>query len=302
MTLQVSSRLLACGLAGALAVAGAAQAQDRAWQSFVSVTPVFEGKGSLDGGGDVSAWNAVVRAGFSGAISPTSRAGLTFNYGYSSYSFSDPVAFGGVAPWGSVRRYGVAAPLIFGLEGGWALGVAPSVDWIHETGADESESIQWGAVLSATRIFADGNRIGFGLGVFERLEKTSYYPLILVDWKIGDRWRVVNPLPSGPTGPAGLELDYRFDNGWNLGLGAALRSIRFRLSEDGPVPNGIGEERGVPVFLRATRGLGDGMTLHLYAGVITSGQLRVEDSAGNRLREVDLGTTPIFGLTFSARF
>jgi hypothetical protein len=302
MSFEASRRLAMWGLFGALAAAGAVQAQDRAWQSFFSVTPVFEGKGDLDGGGDVSAWNAVVRAGFSGAIGATSRAGLTFNYGYSSYSFSDPAAFGGVAPWDSVKRYGVAAPLIFGMDGGWVLGVSPSIDWIHETGADENEAIQWGAVFSATRIFGDGNRLGFGLGVFERLEKTTYFPLVLVDWKLGDRWRLVNPLPAGPTGPAGLELDYRFDGGWNVGLGAALRSIRFRLSESGPVPNGIGEERGVPVFLRATRGLGDGMTLHLYAGVITGGELRLEDPSGNRLREVDLGTTPIFGATFSARF
>jgi hypothetical protein len=71
--------------------------------------------------------------------------------------------------------------LIFGLEGGWALGVLPSIDWIYETGAEKSESSPWGAEFSATRNFGDGNWIGFGLGVFERLEKTSDFPLALVD-------------------------------------------------------------------------------------------------------------------------
>ncbi len=78
--------------------------------------------------------------------------------------------------------------------------------------------------------------------------------------------------------------------------------MRFRLSSDGPVPNGIGEERGVPVFLRATHAYGEQMSLSLYAGVITAGQLRVEDSSGNKLTQVDSDTAPFFGATFSARF
>jgi hypothetical protein len=151
-------------------------------------------------------------------------------------------------------------------------------------------------------VFAGGNRLGFGLGVFERIEKTSVFPLLLVDWKLTDRWRVMNPLQAGPTGPAGLELDYRFDNGWNLGLGAAWRTTRFRLSENGPVPDGIGEERGLPVFLRATHHFGGGMSLVLYAGVIANGQLRVEDAQGNELREVDFDPAPLLAVSFSARF
>jgi hypothetical protein len=112
----------------------------------------------------------------------------------------------------------------------------------------------------------------------------------------------VNPLPAGPTGPAGLELDYRLDGGWNLGLGAAWRTTRFRLSATGPVPDGIGEERGMPVFLRLTRSLAERTTLHLYAGVVTAGQLRVEDSSGNALREVDFDPSLLLGATLTARF
>ena len=125
---------------------------------------------------------------------------------------------------------------------------------------------------------------------------------MLVDWRLSERWRLANPLPAGPTGPAGLELDYSLGDGWNLGLGAAWRSTRFRLSEDGPVANGIGEESGVPVFLRATRSFGPNATLYLYAGAVTAGSLTVEDTAGRVLREVDFGTAPLLGITFSARY
>lgn len=301
MTFERSLRTAALGLLAWAAAGGAAQAQGN-WHPSASITPLYVGNSGIDGGGDYSMFGTIVRAGVMGSIGGPNLAGLTFNYDYSDYSFSSPAAFGGVAPWNVVQRYGVAAPMIFGVGDGWLLTVIPSVDWFRENGADEGDSLTFGGVLSATRFFSDGNRLGLGVGIFQRLEKTSYFPLLLIDWKLSDRWRLVNPLSAGPTGPAGLEIDYRLDGGWNVGLGAAWRTTRFRLSETGPVPNGIGEERGMPVFLRATRNFGGGMAVNLYAGVVTAGQLRVEDSNGKALREVDVDPAPLVGVTFSARF
>jgi hypothetical protein len=301
MSFERLLRTAALGLVAALAAAGTATAQG-GWRPSASVTPLYVGDSGIDGGGDYSMAGAIVRAGVVGSIGGANLAGLTLNYDYFDYSFSDPAAFGGRAPWNVVRRYGVAAPLIFGVSDRWLLTVIPSVDWFRENGADEAEALTFGGVLSATRFFDGGNRLGLGVGVFQRFEKTSVFPLLLVDWKLSDRWRLINPLSAGPTGPAGLEIDYRFDGGWNVGLGAAWRTTRFRLSEAGPVPNGIGEERGFPVFLRATRSFGRGISMNLYAGVVTAGQLRVEDSNGNALREVDVDPAPLAGVTFSARF
>jgi hypothetical protein len=292
----------ALAVAVTIAASGTAMAQGTVWSPFVSVTPVAQGDGDLDGGGQVSATSLILRAGLLGDLGRGQRAGVVFNLDQTDYDFAAPAAFGGVAPWGTVQRYGVAAPLSLARSDGWVLGLTPTVDWIREKGADAGESLTWGAIVSATRFQSDGNRIGFGLGLFDRLEQTSVFPLLIVDWALSERWRLVNPLPAGPTGPAGLELDYRFDGGWNVGLGAAWRSTRFRLSDSGPVARGIGEERGVPVFLRATRNLGAGVTLYVYGGAVTAGELRVEDAAGHLLRQVDVGTAPLFGATLSARF
>ena len=299
MNFERSLRIAA--LFAALATGGTVQAQGN-WHPFASITPLYVGNSGIDGGGEYSMFGAIVRAGVQTGFGGTSLAGLTFNYDYLDYSFSDPAAFGGVAPWNVVRRYGVAAPLVFGVSDRWALGFIPSIDWFRENGADEGEALTWGGVISASRFFEGGNLLGVGVGVFQRLEKTSVFPLLLINWKLTDRWRLVNPLSAGPTGPAGLEIDYRLDGGWNIGLGAAWRTTRFRLSEAGPVPNGIGEESGLPVFLRVTRKFGAGISMNLYAGVVTAGQLRVEDPNGNGLREVDVDPAPLFGATFSARF
>jgi hypothetical protein len=68
------------------------------------------------------------------------------------------------------------------------------------------------------------------------------------------------------------------------------------------VRNGIGEERGVPVFLRGTYEMNPQFAMHAYAGVITGGRLRVEDPSGNLLRQDDVGSTPLFALALIARF
>jgi len=285
-----------------LAAAGTAHAQAEGLNSFVAVTPIYRGDADLDGGGDFRVGGVILRAGVAGQLADGIRAGVSFNYDYQDFSFSNPVAFGSVAPWGIVQRYGVTAPFTFQLRDGWSVGVAPSLDWFRENNASSSDSLAWGATFTAINQFQDGNRLGLGIGVFDQIEDTSIVAFPIVDWRLGDRWRLVNPLASGPTGGAGIELDYQFDGGWTMGVGAAYRNYRFRLSESGPVPNGIGEERGVPVFLRATYSWNRQMSMHIYAGVVTGGRLSVEDPSGNELRQVDFDPAPLLAVSFLGRF
>jgi hypothetical protein len=302
MSLHRRSFAAASVLAALVAVTGTAHAQDGGWNPFVAVTPIYQGDADLDSGGDFSFGGVVVRAGVSRDLGGGNRAGVTLNYDYTDFSFSNPAAFGGVAPWNIVQRYGVAVPVAFGLRDGWSVGVAPSVDWFRENGADTGDSLSWGATFSGVRQLQDGNRIGLGVGVFDRIEKTSVFPFLIIDWRLSDRWRLVNPLQSGPTGGAGIELDYRFDGGWTVGVGAAYRIYRFRLSESGPVPNGVGEERGVPVFLTAAYSFSRQFSLNMSAGVVAGGRLRVEDPSGNALRQDDFDPAPLFAVTFLGRF
>jgi hypothetical protein len=297
-----SRHSVATVLASLLVSTGAAHAQVSAWRPFVSVTPVYQGTSDLDGGGDFGASGIGVIAGVAGSLGSGNRAGVALNYDFRDYSFSNPARFGGVAPWGTVQHYGVSFPLSFALHDDWSLDVIPSVDWFKENGADSAESRAWGGVVSATKRFPDGNLLGFGVGVFERIEKTSAFPLLIVDWRLSDRWRLINPLSAGPTGPAGVELEYLFDNDWSVGVGAAYRSLRFRLSSRGPVPNGVGEERGVPVFVRGTYNFDKQTSLYLYAGVVAAGGLRVYDPNGNKLRDDDFDAAPLLGATLTVRF
>jgi hypothetical protein len=301
MTLKGIAVGLATLLAGSLGAT--AHAQDSGWRPFFSVTGAYQGDADLDGGGDFSSWGVRARGGVAGPLgSGGIRGGVTLDYGYQNYSFNDPVAFSGVAPWGIIQRYGVSVPLSFPLSNGWSLGFTPSADWFRENGASTDDALAWGAMFTGVKRFDNGNVIGLGVGAYDRLEESAVFPFLVINWRLGERWRLLNPLPSGPTGPAGLELDYEFESGWAAGVGAAWRVERFRLSESGPVPDGIGQERTVPVFLRVTRSFGEQMNLHLFLGALVAGQLRVENSSGDRVQEEDFDPAPFVGLTFTARF
>jgi hypothetical protein len=284
-----------------LGVAAPLRAQDSGWRSFASVSPVFE-DASLASGGDTNVGGVILRVGTSREIGGGARAGLVVNYDYFNYSFDNPVAFGGVAPWGKLYRYGVSMPVSFTMGEGWVLGITPSFDWFKENGAASSDALAWGATMTAVKVFADGNQLGLGLAAFDRIEETSVFPFPIVNWRFDRHWRLVNPLAAGPTGPAGLELNYEFDSGWALGLGAAWRKTRYRLSESGPVASGVGEISGAPIFLRAKLDLGRSSTLNLYGGVIAGGKLRVEGPSGNLVREDDFDLAPLVGFNFVSRF
>jgi hypothetical protein len=272
------------------------------WHAFASVTPVYQSPADLDAGGDMSTGGALARVGVIGPITDRSSAGMTLSYDYIDYDFDAPRLLGTAAPWGTVYRLGLAVPLMLRSGETWSFAVTPSLDSFREDGADWDDSLSYGAIFAASRSFGPGRRIGIGLGVFERPEETRAFPFVAIDWPLSERLRITNPLPAGPTGPAGLELRYRFDSGWEAGVGAAYRSYRFRLSQSAPTPDGIGEEEAVPAFLRLSRSFGAGFGVDLYAGALLAGKLRVEDRDGREVEETDFDPAALFAVTLTARF
>jgi hypothetical protein len=271
------------------------------WQASATFTPWFQGRADLAGGGGFEASGGMLRASVDGPIGNGHRAGLALSYDYTDYAFSSPGVFG-VAPWTDVHHVGLAVPILLQGPGKWSLLASPSVDYFMEDGADWSEAPSYGAVLAVSRRFGPGLQLGLGVSAFDRLEQFEVIPFPVIDWRITDRLRLTNPLNAGPTGGAGLEISYAIDGGWTFGVGGAYRSARFRLREQGPTPNGIGEERAVPAFVHAGLRLGRSLALDVYAGALLGGRVRVEDSGGGKLADRDFDPAPFVGGTLSARF
>ena len=301
------------------------------WRPFASAAPWIQGSADLDGGGDFRAAGLILRAGATRPFGNGHQAGLTFSYDFTDYRFSSPAAFGGLAPWDDVHRVGLSTPFVIRGTGGWGFLVTPSLDYLMEEGASSSDALSYGAVLAASRRFDADLQLGLGFGIFDQLEEVKVFPFIVVDWKLGERWRLANPLPAGPTGGGGLELNYRFDAGWTLGGGAAYRSVRFRLSDQanevpvryqGILPDLVREGQGVvaqgvlgadgvfvasevlsvAAFLHAARDLGPDSRLGLYAGALFAGELRVESASGDELARQDFDPAPFFGAALTLRY
>jgi hypothetical protein len=275
---------------------------ESAWGFTVSATPVYQGSADIDGGGSYRTDGVLVRLGASGPIVGRLRGGLVLSYDYRDAHFKTPTVFGGAAPWEALQRIGIAAPLSLELADGWSVGLTPSVDSLREDAASWGRSLTYGGTVAVMKTLSGGARLGLGGGIFGGLSKLTGFPLIVVDLPITERLRLANPLTAGPTGPAGLELSYRLDGGWSLGVAGAYRSYRFRLNEAGPFANGIGEERGVPLVVHLAKRFDPYITVDLYAGTVVGGWLRVEDSGGNKIAAADFDPAPIVALTFSGRF
>ena len=283
-------------------LAGAEEPAPSRWQALGFVTPAYIGAADIDGGGEYESRVVAVGAGTMGPVGPRTRAGLTLAYSYSDNRFVTPTAFGPAAPWGNMERIGLSASVMRMGAKGWLFTVSPSADYFREEGADLGDAFTYGAVLVAAKSFGEGRMLGLGVGAFSQLEDVRVFAFPVVDWALTERWRINNPLQAGPTGGAGLEINYRVSTAWALGVGGAYREVAFRLRADGPYPGGVGQEGGVVAFLHAGTQPGQRLEIDLYAGAIINGQLEVQDLNGDALVSRDLGTAPIIGATLKLAF
>jgi hypothetical protein len=144
--------------------------------------------------------------------------------------------------------------------------------------------------------------IGTGVGIFNRLEEVSLFPLVIIDWKITERLRLSNPFSGGPTSPAGLELSYAFNKSWEIACGGGYRSYRFRLKNEGIASNGILQEKAVPVWGRITLKSGSLVKIDLNTGAFLLGKLKIADREGHEISEDQYNTVPFIALTVSLMF
>lgn len=299
----LTAAVLAAPFAALLAVQAFAQAPKPGdVTTSVAIAGIAQFDTGLDQGGDFH-WGGLQASGnVTRQFAPDFAAGLSLRYDYQDWSFDNPKAFGGVAPWSNVSAATIGLNLAWSPIPEWRIGFNPTVEWSGESGANAGDSLAYGAVVSATRIFSPDLVVGLGAGVFRQIDDTKVFPFLVVNWKITDRLRLNNPLQAGPAGGAGLELAYTLGDGWELGAGGSYRSYRFRLKNDGPVPGGIGENRFFPVFARLSYAFGAATRLDLYAAAFVDGELNAMRADGSDLYSDKYNAAPAIGLALSHRF
>lgn len=261
-----------------------------------------EFEATVSGGGDVRISRAFVNAEAMRATGSRNLFGLGLAYDREEYTFSGPSGLAALPPWGTIHRVGFSPSMVRTISPGWRILVAPSVGYAGEEGADPGDAMVYGAVVSATKTVGPDLSLGLGAGAFRRIDRWRAFPFLSVRWRIGDRWRLSNPLRVGPAGPAGLELSYILDGNWEAAAGGAYRTHRFRLDEDGAVPGGIGETRGIPLFARLSRTWRHGWRADLYAGVVLGGKLALENGQGDRIASASSDPAPLATLIVTKTF
>ncbi len=257
---------------------------------------------AISGGGEFRVSRAFVNADVTGTAGSTTLLGLGLAYDREEYTFSEASGPSVPAPWGTIHRIGLSPSILHSISPDWRFLVSPSIGYEGEEGADPGDSLVYGVVISATKAIGPDLSLGLGAGAFRQIDRWRGFPFLAVRWQINDRWRLSNPLRVGPAGPAGLELAYSLDGGWEAAAGGAYRSYRFRLDEDGTVPGGIGETRGIPLFARLSRTWRGGWRADLYAGVVLGGELVIENGRGDRIRSASFDPAPLAGLFVTRRF
>jgi hypothetical protein len=267
-----------------------------------SYTPVYQFETDLKGGGKFDVTRHFFRFDVMRPFSKELMMGLGLSYDFEKWNFSGVSNVAGATPWSKIHRPGISLPISYSMSQNWRFGFTPAIEFSGESGAELDQSFTYGGVFSLAHSIDSSFHLGLGLGIFNQLEKYKFFPFIIINWKITEQLRLSNPFRAGPAGPAGLELIYTPTTKWELGIGGAYRSYRFRLDDKSAEPNGIGEVEFLATFVRIGRKLGSNLSIDLAGGALFDGKLTIENASGNDIGSTEYDPAPFLALTFDGRF
>jgi hypothetical protein len=269
----------------------------------------FEGGGmhqfesDLDTGGGFGVSRFMTRASIGFRKDYLNSTGLSFGYAHTSYQFDGLRGPWTPEPWDGVHTMSLSVPIRRSVGTNWMFLAIPSVRTISEDNADLGQSLIGGGITGMSYQVRPGLSIGPGLGILSQLEENvNFFPIILIDWAISDRWELQTGRGFGASQGPGLVLSYALNDSWSLMFGGRFERFRFRLNSNGRIPNGVGEDRKASVSFGAKYALGRMGFISIYSGINLMGELELDDSKGNEIVATDYQTAPFVGLNASFRF
>lgn len=274
------------------------------WGVSLSGGYVHHFQTGIDSGGDFARDTALLQAGLRYAFTTNRSAAFSFGYGLDHYDFTGASGFGGADPWSDLHTFRLGGSVLWGIDDRWSVFAIPTVRFQGESDAAVGDSISGGGFVGVTYKFNDRLTIGPGFGAISQIEDDpSYFPMLIIDWRIADKWSLSTGRGLGATLGPGIVLAYQpFDN-WTFGVGARYERLRFRLNDRrATASNGVGEDRNLPVYLTAEYSPNPGVSVSAVGGVLTGGELRIDDRNGNRIAESDYDAGGFAGFAFRFRF
>ncbi len=276
--------------------AGRAEGGTRSTDVVVTLfgTHAFEADFS-DGPGSVGVTRGGVEVGFRRPIDDRSRLSVSIGLEGSAYDFSGDSTLAGVTGevWDSTVQASLAVVYSRQATEQWAWFFGGGVDASFETDADIGKSFTGGLVGGVNYAVNENLKLGGGLAVRSRLEDSGLFlPIVSVDWKLSDQWTLSN---SNELNSTGVALSFAANEKLTLSLHAAYQGRAYRLDDEGPVPEGVGRDSRIPVWVQARYAFTPRATASLAAGVLAWQEYTVLDQDGNELDQQEAEWTPFLG-------
>ena len=257
----------------------------------------------IDNGGGFSVNRFFIQGGPTYASDEGTSISLAIGYGFDGYDFSGNTGLGGRKPWEDIHSLRFSIPFRWKIKENWTGFVSPTIRFNGETGADFGDTASGGGFGGVAYRFNDRLTIGPGIGVLTQLEdSTQVIPILIINWKITDTLSLNTGSGIGATLGPGLSFDWQPSRAWSFSIGGRYERLRFRLDEDGSVPNGIGEDRSFPLFGGIKYSFTPLAQISIVGGVEIAGELHLEDENGRTLIEENYDPAGFLGFAFNVRF
>jgi hypothetical protein len=269
------------------------------WGPSVKVGSVYNFETDMEGGGSFAVNRYFMEAGMARMWGFDRMIAFSAGFGQDDYRFSNL----GTRPWNNINAYRMGLFARWRVNEQWVLFAGSSVRSYGEPGVDLDDALTGSFFGGASYSFGDRLTLGPGLVIAGEIEdKTRYFPVLLVNWKITERLSLETGGGFAATAGPGLSLIYSVSEHWKAGLTGRYEMKRFRLNNDGLAENGVGEDRSVPLVANLTYFLYPGGFISGIAGFNFSGKLSADDAYGNLLYEKSYDPAPGIGLVASFRF
>jgi len=255
----------------------------------------------VEGSFSVNRWFASM--GVTYAWNRRNSIGLSGGGGTSPYDFDELTTIGGGAPWEEIDETRISLVGRFGIGETGTLFLIPSARYNGEKDANTSDGRTWGMFAAAAWRLNENLTIGPGIGVFSKLEDdTRIFPILVIDWKISERWYLSTSRGLAASQGPGLTLGYLATETWSFGLTSRYENVEFRLNENGTTPGGIGKNQSIPMVISAAWKPNNTVKLAMFAGLEFAGTLKLKNAQDELISESDYDPAPIYGATFELQF
>ncbi len=271
---------------------------DAGWTFFGSGATTFNQSGNIEGTSATSrVWGVSAIVGASRSLPTYGSLSLSALYQLRDYTFDgrDPLLGTSGDPFKTFQTLGLSATYFQPLSTEWGVFLSGGVSTSGEVGADLAEGVRFTFVGVVGKEFSPTFRGGLGVVVVTLLDSDPFIiPAPQFDWRFEDSWRLALE-------GRGLVLSHTFGKFYEISAGATVDTRRYRLDDNGPLPDGTFDDTRIPITFRFTFSPSADATLEASAGVDVYREYRVSDADGFTSTNVQVDPGVFAGLSLTFR-